>query len=149
MSNDDPQEHSSLAPQVSTDPARSQLEERESIGRHPVSPEIVLDGDDLEVLPPLLAGHATAELELKARTFYLSVRSMFETWLQRTQNPNTQRTYRCGVLDFVEFLDIDWENRAHEFLQVTVPDVQAWRDAMQAKGQCSNLSRLSVLQVHA
>ncbi|MEL6310943.1 MAG: site-specific integrase, partial [Pseudomonadota bacterium] len=101
----------------------------------PVAPEIVLDEDDLEVLPPVLAGHSSPAIERKTRTLYMSVRSMFETWLQRTENPNTQRTYRRGVLNFIEFLGIDWDERSHEFLQVTVPDVQAWRDSMQAEGQ--------------
>ena len=69
MSTDDPQERPSLVPQVTSDPARSQLEERESTGREPISPEIVLDEDDLEVLPPVLAGHHTPAIEQKARTF--------------------------------------------------------------------------------
>ena len=142
-----PSNDSSLASQVSTDAARSQLAKRESIARQPISPEIVLDEDDLEVLPPLLAGHTTPQQAAKARTFYLSVRSMFETWLQRTENPNTQRTYRRGVLNFIEFLGIDWDERSHEFLQVTAPDVQAWRDSMQAEGKAPSTlnSRISAV----
>ena len=147
MSTDPPKDSSSLVQQVTSDPARSQLAKRESIAREPISPEIVLDEDDLEVLPPVLAGHYTPATRERARTFYLSVRSMFETWLKRTENPNTQRTYRRGVLNFIDFLGIDWDERSHEFLQVTSADVQAWRDSMQADGQAPSTlnSRISAV----
>ena len=126
---------SALVPQVTSGPARRQLAKRESTGHEVISPAVVLDEEDLELLPPMLAGHATPAQTKKTHTFYLSVAAMFDTWLERTPNKNTQRTYRRGVLNFIEFLGIEWPQASHEFLQVTVPDVQAWRDDMETEGQ--------------
>lgn len=82
-------------------------------------------------LPPVLVGHGTPAVEKAARQFYLSVDAMFDAWLRRTENPNTQRAYRRDVLDFVEFMAIPWPEESFRLLKVGVPDVQAWRDAMQ------------------
>jgi len=60
---------------------------------------------------------------------------MLEAWIQRSQNPNTQRTYRRAVESFIEFLGIDWPEASHELLAATVPDVRAWRDEMALEGK--------------
>ena len=135
MSTDSSSDDSSEASQVTPDPARGRLAKRDSTELELVSGEIVFDGPEGELLPPMLTGHATPALAEKTRTFFLSVASMFETWLLRTKNVNTQRTYRRGVLNYIEFLGTDWPKNSHEFLQATVHDVQAWRDAMELDGQ--------------
>ena len=60
---------------------------------------------------------------------------------------NTQRTYRRAVLDFIEFLGINWPRDAHELLAATVPDVRAWRDGMVAdhKAPATLNARLSAV----
>lgn len=97
-------------------------------------PSLGLSDTDAELLPPVLAGHASPAVIEKTRSFCLSVALMFDAWLERTPNVNTQRTYRRGVLNFIEYLEIDWPQSSHELLKVTVPDVQAWRDEMEAGG---------------
>src|SRR5437899_1278890 len=63
-------------------------------------PEVVGMGPqgDAGALVPVLLGHGTPTVERQARTFYLSVAAMFDAWIQRTQNPNTQRAYRQDVM---------------------------------------------------
>jgi integrase len=94
--------------------------------------ELVAAGDGM---PAVLLGHATPEVAAKVEGFCRSVADMLEAWIQRSQNPNTQRTYRRAVFDFIEFLGIDWPESSHELLAATVPDVRAWRDGMAAAGK--------------
>lgn len=79
-------------------------------------------------LPSVLLGHATPAIERQVRSFFASVAQMFEAWLQRRENKNTQRAYRADVMDFVAFAGIKWPDDADQLLRVTVHDVQAWRD---------------------
>ena len=79
-------------------------------------------------LPSVLVGHSTPAIERHVRSFFGSVAQMFEAWLQRRENKNTQRAYRADVMDFVAFLGIKWPDEAERLLKATVPDVQAWRD---------------------
>lgn len=81
-------------------------------------------------LPPVLLGHATPAIERQLRSFFLSVEAMFDAWLRRTENKNTQRAYRQDVLSFVKFLGLRWPEEAGRLLGVSVPDVQSWRDWM-------------------
>ena len=76
----EPKDNSPLAPQVTLESARNQLAKRESLGQELVSGEIASES---ELLPPILAGHVTPALAERTRTFYLSVASMFDTWLER------------------------------------------------------------------
>ncbi|MEM8712043.1 MAG: tyrosine-type recombinase/integrase [Planctomycetota bacterium] len=86
-------------------------------------------------MPPILEGHATPELAERTRSFFLSVAAMFDVWLDRTPNANTQRTYARGVHNFIDYLGLDWPDESHALLQVTVADVQGWRDSMELAGQ--------------
>ena len=106
--------------------------------------ELVSAGDGM---PAVLLGHATPQVAAQVESFCRSVASMLEAWIQRSQNPNTQRTYRRAVMDFVEFLDIDWPGNSHELLSATVPDVRAWRDSLAAAGKAPATlnARLSAL----
>lgn len=88
-----------------------------------------------EGMPTVLLGHATPQVAAKVEHFCRSVADMLEAWIQRSGNPNTQRTYRRAVMSFVEFLDIDWPERSHEFLSASVPDVRGWRDELAAAGK--------------
>ena len=82
-------------------------------------------------LPSVLVGHSTQAIERQVRSFFGAVAQMFEAWLQRRENKNTQRAYRADVMDFVSFLGIKWPDQADQLLRATVPDVQAWRDSLQ------------------
>lgn len=92
-------------------------------------------------LPRILAGHDTPAIRRQVESFFGSVAKMFEAWLRRRENPNTQRAYRADVMAFVSFLGIRWPeydgrgalrqgsvDESFRLLQVTVPEVQAWRD---------------------
>lgn len=79
-------------------------------------------------LPGILTGHATLALERQVRSFLGSVAAMFEAWLARRENANTQRAYRTDVMDFVSFLGVRWPEDADGLLRATVPEVQAYRD---------------------
>ena len=82
------------------------------------------------------------------QTFYLSIAALFERWIQRSNNANTRRSYREAVEGFIAFMDIRWPDEDYRFIRdVSVADVQAWRDHMQENGAApSTLNhRLSAL----
>lgn len=104
-----------------------------------------------EGLPPILSGHSTPQLERKVRGFYETIATMFEAWLaggskasKKKKSDNTRRAYRRDVIDFAEFIGIPCTQivlkgkpvhtiaptHAWMLLQVTVPQIQAWRDFM-------------------
>ena len=89
--------------------------------------ELVSSSEDL---PPILAGRSSAAVEKQVRSFYGSVAAMFEAWLARTDNRNSQRAYRADVMHLVEFLGINWPERSFELLKTTIPEVQSWRTYM-------------------
>ncbi len=122
------------------------------------------DGELVELTPesiaPVLLGRSTPEVARAVEGFIRGVASMFETWLQRSANKNTQRTYRRGVLSFVEFLGIAWpefdqhgcmlpdsKDESWKLLSASVADVRAWRDELLADGQAPATlnARLSAL----
>ncbi|MEM7474709.1 MAG: tyrosine-type recombinase/integrase [Planctomycetota bacterium] len=86
-------------------------------------------------LPPMLAGHATHENELKVKRYYLSVAQIFDLWLSRNRSRETQRAYRRGVLTLMDFLGIRWPEESSRAFNVTVADVQAWFDEMVEDGK--------------
>lgn len=92
-------------------------------------------------LPRILVGHETPAIHRQVEGFFGSVANMFEAWIRRRENSNTQRAYRADVMAFVSFLGIRWPeydelgrlregcvDESQRLLQVTVPEVQAWRD---------------------
>jgi integrase/recombinase XerC len=84
-------------------------------------------------LPPILAGSVTPQVRQRVERFYLSVASLFESWVRRRQSPHTQRAYREDVMSFIRFLGLDWPREAHELLRVSVGDVQAFRAHLRQK----------------
>jgi Phage integrase, N-terminal SAM-like domain len=89
----------------------------------------------LKEMPPVLAGHFTPALKVRAESFYRGVAEMFERWASRRGSFHTQRAYRRDVLSFVEFLDIQWPEQAEQLLRASVGDVQRWRDAMREQSK--------------
>lgn len=83
--------------------------------------------------PPLLLGNATPQMQQRVAQFYASLAAIFEAWVQRCGNPHTQRAYRADVMAFIAFLGLPWTQEPWELFRVTVPQVQAWRDAMVAQ----------------
>lgn len=129
--------------------------------------DLSLPGPDAELVEltpesvaPVLLGRATPEVTQAVQSFVRGVASMFETWLKRSANANTQRTYRRGVLSFVEFLGLPWpefdgngsmvpgsKDESWKLLSASVADVRAWRDELLADGQAPATlnARLSAL----
>ena len=99
-----------------------------------MSTDLTVFAEPVNEFPPILAGNDAPDVKRRAERFYLSVAEMFEAWVQRRPNPNTQRTYRTGVMAFVRFMEIEWPSDAWRLLRVNVPDVQAWRDEMLEQG---------------
>ncbi len=88
-----------------------------------------------QYLPPILVGHQSPTVQKKVSSFFGSVGGMFEAWVQRSKNPNTQRSYRRSVQNFIEYMLIDWESSSHDLLNTTVADVREWRDEMDNSNQ--------------
>src|SRR5215472_13684617 len=89
----------------------------------------------LKEMPPVLAGHATPALKVRADSFYRGVAEMFERWAGRHGSSHTRRAYRRDVLSFVEFMRLRWPQQAEELLRASVADVQNWRDAMREQSK--------------
>jgi site-specific recombinase XerD len=83
-------------------------------------------------LPPVLAGHQTPEIRVRAESFYAGVAELFERWVVRRPSPHTQRAYRRDVLSFVDFLGLGWPEDAFRLLLASVADVHGWRASMMA-----------------
>lgn len=90
----------------------------------------ITTGSVERALPPILAGKATLVERERVADFYTGVAELFEAWVARCRSPHTQRAYRLDVLSLVAFLGLQWPQDATELLQVTVKDVQGWRDVM-------------------
>jgi site-specific recombinase XerD len=86
-----------------------------------------------EFLPPILAGRDTPAVRERVHEFFSSVASIFEAWVARRNSPHTQRAYREDVMAFVKFARIEWPDRAIDLLQVSIKDVQAFRDELKAR----------------
>jgi len=81
-------------------------------------------------LPRILPDHDTPVVQERVRSFYGSVAAMLEAWITRSENPNTQRSYRAAVMGFIGFMGIRWPDEAWQLLATTVADVRAWREHM-------------------
>lgn len=73
-------------------------------------------------------------MELRVERFYYSVASIFEAWVQRRPSHHTQRAYRQDFEALIENLKLDWPKESTDLLAVSVADVMAWRDSLEAKG---------------
>lgn len=89
--------------------------------------------EGFEALPPILAGRFTPAIAERVSQFYISVASIFESWVQRRPSHHTQRAYREDVMAFVRFMDWTWPEDAMELLKATIKDVIAFRDSMHGK----------------
>lgn len=84
--------------------------------------------------PPVLAGRETAHVAERVSTFYGSVASIFESWVNRRKSEHTRRAYREDVMAFVRFMGWTWPNDATELLRASIRDVLAFRDQLLAGG---------------
>jgi integrase/recombinase XerC len=96
---------------------------------------LVVLSTPVDELPPVLSGHLTPALQVRAESFYRGVAEMFERWATRRGSSHTQRAYRRDVLSFVEFLGIHWPEQAEQLLRASIGDVQRWRDTMRAESK--------------
>ena len=81
-------------------------------------------------LPPILAGSMTPDVRKRVEQFFVSVASIFESWVSRRKSPHTQRAYREDVMSFVRFLGIVWPEHSTALLSASIRDVQAFRDEL-------------------
>ena len=86
------------------------------------------------LLPPILDGFYTLTVEDKVRRFVIGLPEMLERWIGRRASPHTQRAYRQDLFTFIAFAEIAWPADASAFFQVSVAQVHAYRDWMNARG---------------
>ena len=84
-----------------------------------------------ESMPPILDGHYSPAVQKKTERFYLSVDQMFEAWIAKNSNRNTQRSYRAAITGLIQFMGIVWPEESWRLLTVSVDDIQAWRDHLE------------------
>src|SRR5262249_32619991 len=85
-------------------------------------------------LPPVLAGHDSADIQARLAAFYSSVAQIFERWVSRRQSPHTRRAYRQDVMAFVQFMGWSWPEESSALLTATIADVTDFRDHLAASG---------------
>src|SRR4051794_13033983 len=83
-------------------------------------------------LPPILIGAQTLAIRERVNQFYFSVASCFDAWVARRQSPHTQRAYRADIMAFVKFMALTWPDQAMELLQISIKDVQSFREHLLA-----------------
>lgn len=111
--------------------------------------DLRVSGIDAATIPPILIGNATPAVVARVRDFYLGVEEMFERWIARRENVHTQRAYRQGMMDFVEFLGILWPDDGSYLFTVKVGDVQDYRDHLIARGYAPNTRNHRICSVSA
>lgn len=94
----------------------------------------LVESQSVPALPPILSSRITPEVRERVEQFYFSVAAIFESWVARRQSKHTQRAYREDIMAFVHFAGIRWPEDAVRLLQVSIMDVQAFRDRMQDDG---------------
>lgn len=82
-----------------------------------------------------MAGQHTLEIEAKVERFYLSIAEILERWITRRQSQHTQRAYRQDIESLFSFLGMRWTQDSAQILQLTVADVQQWRDWLIEQGK--------------
>ncbi len=91
------------------------------------SPELVPASDQM---PPILNGHHSTAVAKKTQSFYSNVDQMFEAWLARSENLNTQRSYRTAIMNFINYQNISWPDNSWQLLRASIADVRSWRTEM-------------------
>ena len=86
-------------------------------------------------LPPLISGSDTPEVRHRIGNFLEQLHQVFESWVRQTKSANTQDAKRRSWLQFVDFLQLDWEQRPWDALRVTVLDVRKFRDHLEGLGR--------------
>ena len=81
-------------------------------------------------LPRILPDHDAPAVRRRVQSFYGSVAAMLEAWITRSENLNTQRSYRAAVMSFVGFMGIRWPEECWRLMASSVADVRAWREHM-------------------
>jgi len=100
--------------------------------RHPKSTHLAAIEPSRD-LPQLLLGSATPAIRKKVEQFFFSIPQIFEAWVHRRKSKHTQRAYREDVMSFVKFVGIQWPEESINLLQVTIEDVQLFRDDLLAR----------------
>jgi site-specific recombinase XerD len=85
-------------------------------------------------LPPVIAGANTSEIARRVESFFHSVASIFEAWVNRRTSDHTRRAYRGDIMTFVEFRGWAWPKDSSKLLRVSILDVQAFKDNMAKHG---------------
>ena len=96
----------------------------------PNSPDHAVLIEPVRELPRILEGHSSPAVKKRVESFVASIEGMFEAWVARRENANTQRAYRQDFMSFVRFLGIDWPTEDWRLLKCSVVDVQEWRNFM-------------------
>src|ERR1051325_10849367 len=86
--------------------------------------------EESRALPPILASRATPAVVEQVHRFYSSVAEIFEAWVARCRSPHTRRAYRGDVMALVAFLELHWPDDATRLLEVSVTDVQRFREQL-------------------
>jgi len=82
------------------------------------------------MLPPILAGQSTPDIQKRVERFYFSIAAIFDTWVKRRPSKHTQRAYREDIMAFVKFAGIKWPEQCTSLLTVSIVDVLEFREAM-------------------
>src|SRR5438105_15198748 len=86
--------------------------------------------ENLPALPPVLAGAHTPQVEARVESFFYSVASIFEAWVNRRKSEHTRRAYRGDVMAFVKFMRWKWPADSARLLTISILDVQAFKDRL-------------------
>ncbi len=91
--------------------------------------------EPIRELPGIFPGSDTPQIRKRVEQFYLSVSAMFDTWIARSKNRHTQRSYRGAVRHFITFMGFRWPDEDYRLVRdVSVQDVQAWRNQLSDNG---------------
>jgi hypothetical protein len=87
-------------------------------------------------LPPVLAGSVTPENWARVESFYFSVVSIFDAWVNRRKPEHTRRAYHGDVMSLVQFMSSRqpgcwrWPEDSVTLLTASILDFQAWKSQM-------------------
>ena len=119
-------------------------EPNKEIARMVDAGELIVPGSEIEVdkMPPILAGQSTKAMVNRVERFYFSIGEILELWLKRRPSPHTQRAYRQDIESLIKYLELEWPEESTELLTVSVSDVMAWRESLEAENRApSTLNR--------